>query len=125
MSGDITGQGVSRIWLGVDSDVKEKEELQSWKLCWKKLKFIFNLSQFQERNKTCIYNGEMIGLICKVIYQNRGTGSSDLQAWGGAWVGLHLNFPTWEFYASDSDTTNAAGRTESSPCSLLCGLARF
>jgi hypothetical protein len=78
MSGDITGQGVSCIWLGVDSDVKEKEELQIWKLCWKKLKFIFNLSKFQERNKTCRYNGEMIGLICKVIYQNRRTGSSDL-----------------------------------------------
>lgn len=34
----------------------------------------------------------MIGLICKVIYQSRGTRSSDLQARGGTWAGLHLNF---------------------------------
>lgn len=68
MSGDIIGQGVFCIWFGVDLDVKEKEELQIWKLCWKKLKFIFNFSKFQERNKICRYNGEMIGLICKVIY---------------------------------------------------------
>lgn len=76
----------------VQTQMWRKEELQTWKLCWKKLKFIFNLGKFQERNKTCKYNGEMIGLICKVIYQDRGTRSSDLQARRGVWVGLLLNF---------------------------------
>lgn len=70
----------------------------------------------------------MIGLICKVIYQNGGTGSSDLQARGGTYVG-RTSFqlpPLGSPMASDSDSPKAAGRTEYSLlCSLCCRLATF
>lgn len=41
-------------------------------------------------------NGEMIGLICKIIHQNMKTGSLALQAWRGTWEGLQFNFSIWE-----------------------------
>lgn len=77
---DTTREGVLCLWLRLESDVKETRAV-NWKLCWKTLKFIFNLCKFQRRNKTCKYDDEMIALICKVIYQSTGTGSSARQAW--------------------------------------------
>ena len=70
----------------------------------------------------------MIGLICKIIYQNTGTGSSALEAWGGAEKGLYFNFLIWEFLNRPQTLilqVQLERQRKYSLCTLLCDPARF